>query len=644
MTTYALSAKLTDGATDADSDPITVRSIDGSVVTSWPKTVTLTTNQCLVYEDGTVVYDDTGDTSGHPADTATATAGTFTFTLWDGLDESATYTATIKLTGAASSDTTAPTLSNGTSAKVADTGFTASFDTDENNGDVSLVLTTRNTAPMASEVESGQDDLGNPAAWNKTQPVTVSGATQSFGQTGVLTASTAYYPYGVHRDTAGNISTVLSLPTFTTDATPVTTSDPPATVTVANGTAATTKLDEWLADWNGTAATLGIGSTESRYIEVSDSTNGRIDYNGKQAPYPVYIRAATKINGAVFGDTTYGAHIKNCKNLYFKYLKFTDRVTFDVSSNNCGIQWCEVVGDTSGTRAAHNGVEIVGTNGRPSYILVQGCYIHGFAKNGIYATRTDHVDIWENFMDELQKDDINFGDSTFPRIRRNWSQVKSYAGLSAHLDFIQFQTNTATGLSVTDAEVSGNCCAYWQKTNTTSGPWPQGIFLSSSGGAHDRAKVFDNVVLAATLNNISVIGATTQIYNNTTIHMTDQVNPNNKTGSSKIVDSNATTFNDNVSQDNGTPSGTNATNLYGADLTQYFGGSGYNGQLLASNGSVSHFYPVLGSNMHWSDTGATGAYNRLKEIFVDGLHPGNAPGAIAAAWNAKHNADGRITS
>lgn len=107
MTSYVEknSINLLTGAFDPDGDPITVRRINGTLVQSWPYSVNLAVGTVLVTEAGQVTYDDGGDTSGHPNGGETLANGSFTYRLWDGALESATYTATIALVGANSSPT-----------------------------------------------------------------------------------------------------------------------------------------------------------------------------------------------------------------------------------------------------------------------------------------------------------------------------------------------------------------------------------------------------------------------------------------------------------------------------------------------------------------------------------------------------------
>lgn len=101
MTTYSekTGVNLLDGSSDPEGDPITVRRINGSVVSSWPHSVALTLGSASITENGGVTFDDGGSTTGHPAVGSSQANGSFTFNLWDGTDESATYTASISLEG-----------------------------------------------------------------------------------------------------------------------------------------------------------------------------------------------------------------------------------------------------------------------------------------------------------------------------------------------------------------------------------------------------------------------------------------------------------------------------------------------------------------------------------------------------------------
>lgn len=101
-------------------------------------------------------------------------------------------------------DVTAPVLTSPTGAATGETTASGSVSTDTAEGTLYRVTTT-NATETAATVKAGA-----------SQAVTATGV-QSITATG-LAASTAYYHHFVHRDVAGNDSTVSTSAQFTTDA------------------------------------------------------------------------------------------------------------------------------------------------------------------------------------------------------------------------------------------------------------------------------------------------------------------------------------------------------------------------------------------------------------------------------------------
>jgi hypothetical protein len=59
---------------------------------------------------------------------------------------------------------------------------------------------------------------------------------------------------------------------------------------------------------------------------------------------------------------------------------------------------------------------------------------------------------------------------------------------------------------------------------------------------------------------------------------------------------------------------------------------------------VSAWMPILGAGTHWDDPDPAGPWERLYEIFVLGLHPGNSKNKyLAARWQEVWNGDGFVT-
>ncbi len=102
MTSYAERNSLTllTGAADPDGDMLTLRRINGEVILSWPHVMEMGKGSVSISEGGTVIYDDGGSITEHPTTGASIANGFFTYTVWDGQDESGLQTANITLYGA----------------------------------------------------------------------------------------------------------------------------------------------------------------------------------------------------------------------------------------------------------------------------------------------------------------------------------------------------------------------------------------------------------------------------------------------------------------------------------------------------------------------------------------------------------------
>lgn len=117
------------------------------------------------------------------------------------------------VTTEAAADTTAPTLSSPTDAKNGQNAMTGSVSTDEGNGTLYWFISTSATPPSAADLKAGTG-----AVASGSQAVSGTGV-QNISDNG-LAAATAYYTHYLHRDAAGNDSSIASADGFTTDATP----------------------------------------------------------------------------------------------------------------------------------------------------------------------------------------------------------------------------------------------------------------------------------------------------------------------------------------------------------------------------------------------------------------------------------------
>ncbi|WP_409266819.1 hypothetical protein [Massilia sp. BHUDP2] len=127
------------------------------------------------------------------------------FVQADAAGNDSAVTTSPSFTTAAAGDTTAPILSSPTGTKTGSTTASGTVSTNEANGTLYRLAST-NAVESAATIKAA----------NLTQAVSATGV-QNVSFTG-LTAATQYYAHYVHRDAAGNDSTVASSAAFTTDA------------------------------------------------------------------------------------------------------------------------------------------------------------------------------------------------------------------------------------------------------------------------------------------------------------------------------------------------------------------------------------------------------------------------------------------
>ena len=163
-------------------------------------------------------------------------------------------------------DTTPPTLTSATGTATGDTTASGTVTTDEANGTLYYVAST-NATEVAATVKASQ-----------SKAVTATGA-QSVAFTG-LTAGTTYRIHYLHRDAAGNDSTVLSSSPFTTtvpDIIPPTLTAPTATATgstSATGSVSTNKPSGTLYTLASTNATEAVATVKASGATTAVSVTG----------------------------------------------------------------------------------------------------------------------------------------------------------------------------------------------------------------------------------------------------------------------------------------------------------------------------------------------------------------------------------
>jgi len=98
--------RLTDGATDAQGDTVSVRSINGAIVTTSIRVPTSRGEVIISHPEGDISFDDKDDLTGHPLEGEVSAEASIDYTLSDGVAESPQKNVNISVRGANPSATT----------------------------------------------------------------------------------------------------------------------------------------------------------------------------------------------------------------------------------------------------------------------------------------------------------------------------------------------------------------------------------------------------------------------------------------------------------------------------------------------------------------------------------------------------------
>jgi hypothetical protein len=242
---------------------------------------------------------------------------------WTGDTRQGSNTA-IALVAAAAGDTTAPTLSSPTSASTGSTTGSCSVTTIEATGTLYYLASVNATETATTVKASGATQAVTATG---SQAVTVSG----------LTASTTYYLHYVHRDAAGNDSTVANSAAFVTAAS----SD--STAPTMNGTIAVSAITSsgFTLTWIAATDTVGVTGYQvacdvggsPTYVDVGNVLT--ITETGKAAStlYNVKVRAYDAAGNFATPLTTTATTSASSS---------TGTITTKAICNNTGTNWADL--------------------------------------------------------------------------------------------------------------------------------------------------------------------------------------------------------------------------------------------------------------------------------------------------------------
>ena len=219
------------------------------------------------------------------------------FVHTDAAANDSTVAASAQFTTSAAGDTSPPTLTGPTGTATGATTASGTISTNEDTGTLYWLAST-NASETGTTVKAGSAQAVSAVG---TQNVTVSG----------LTASTAYYLHYLHRDAAGNDSTVATSAQFTTSAAPDTTVPTlTGSVTFASITQ-TTYTASWPAGSDNVAVTgyeYQIGSSAGTWTDAGNNLSVAITGRTAGTTETVYVRAydaaGNRSTPAISGEVT----------------------------------------------------------------------------------------------------------------------------------------------------------------------------------------------------------------------------------------------------------------------------------------------------------------------------------------------------
>lgn len=632
MTVYSTGKSLLDNAADATpTGTLAGHSVNSTTPGAWPYSFYKDGFLFTFYDDATpAIYDDEGDTSGHPAAGQTKVI-TIPYTVTDGITPSAPANFIVTITGASGGATpTAPDAFGSGDWSLTDV---PSVGEDR----LSINITTL-PADNGDTLTALKYKVDSGSGYGAEQ--TLSGTGTGSRQITVLAGTTANVALWAENSIgAGPISVKSQTPTLLTP-------EPTADVTVANSSALDTLLGQLASSYSATVAGYGKTAADEFYIDCASGayTNG---LSSKVYANMVHVRAADRAGGCTRSNTT----ITNTTNFRLAYFAITGNgtsqtYTIGAGCVNVGVSHCLVYGHptygqkiSGGTRAC---VEIDGSGGtNPDQCFIEYCVIERAGSNGIRVRQATNIYIGYNINDEHGDDDMQIKDVDGGTIEYNWGTVRHRAGTSAHMDGIQFTKDSATGLGVRNVTVTGNVAADWDNQTPDNQPYRQNIWGTVS---HTNITARDWFVLGGNTNGVNIAGSGYDIQDCAFLRMAGGTNIHGTTNTS--IQGNGTgTFDNNIERDTSGKSG--SLLVTEGDYPTYFGAlrtGGDTWDLLGYGGDFSDACPKAGTAAHWAFGGTKkGPWRLLKRIFNDGLHPGNDGYPTASKWNATHNKHGRIS-
>jgi hypothetical protein len=386
------------------------------------------------------------------------------------------------------------------------------------------------------------------------------------------------------------------------------------------------------------------------------------------------------VSGApvIVGSSNYGSigarvtdvNLSNSTRLHLEFMDIdragqgtTSAVVDGRGSHDCGISWSRIRGGTWESRTrnadpyrAHDGVLVDSTSLRsPARFHVRHCAIGGHLAKGVrYVRGTGPFEIVGCVFFDMGGDDMFCGglgspDGSSPAfiVENNWGNRRRRIydpgdGKHDHTDFFQCYAGAATNI-VRRYRIRGNVYLGDVVFQREFSPM-QGICMFDNPAT--EMEIEQNIISTQSIHAITVSrdgSANNLVRHNTAIRVIDGVQNDQRDALIRVAGvSGSSGWNVECTWQTGDwVSGPNSLRMpRGTAQQRWYGGPG---RLMRADPFI-HYAPVSGQITHWDHGQPCGAAVRFREVLVEGKHPGNQPGPVAAAWRQQYDPQNQITS
>ena len=420
-------------------------------------------------------------------------------------------------------------------------------------------------------------------------------------------------------------------------------------------------LDSWQNNWSGTVP-LGRTAVEERVVGVDFSSSTDIDlsnydFSETSGHKRVTVRMVGEFSTSGSGNSTIvsAPHVfsgtldlRRSRNMRLTLMQFDGAERIKVGgSEDITIERVYLKGyygdwtRADGAPTGNFGFLIEKDQSlNTKRLIFRYNLVQGFkqAAIGLWGNLEDSV-IEGNVLDIMSHDDfkLNVGPKKNIAHLRNWgSRTRSAAeGTKFHEDFIQWGKG---GTSVEHWLSDGNVFFRGPWYGASTGVY-QGFF---SGDLEVRGAMFRNNIGVTNTYCIDLLSSSATdvaAFDNSFLAVSGARGNLNAT-----INRAVTAYGKNLTTGPGPGNGKEGSGgvhiTIGRDGAQFDAMLAYVSQVPTPDSMIEVLYPPPNSPHNWAYSGQrVGAWRRLKEIFVDGVHPENAGWPVAPIWHARWNAN-----